>query len=114
MRLYKKNIEVTAGDMKEKITVLNLTDTPGTGGGINRSYSDDGTFRAKVEPMTESRTLEQAQLKYNQAIKVWVRDIVSPVIANVTKLRFNNENYTIHSIKNIDQQNRYLEILAYK
>lgn len=113
MRLYKKDIELTAGFMKEKITMLSLTDTPVTGGGINRSYSDGGTFRAKVEPMNESRILEQAGLKWNKCIKIWMRDLAQPLVVNESKLRFDNQNYTIHSIKNLDNQNRYLEILAY-
>lgn len=113
MRLYKKDIEITAGKMKEKLTLLSLTDTPVTGGGINRSYSDGGTFRAFVEPLNESRVLEQSALKWNKAIKILTRDIAQPLPINTSKIRFNNENYTIHSIKNLNNQNRYLEILAW-
>jgi hypothetical protein len=113
MRLFKKNIELTAGKAKERVTVMSLTDTPVTGGGIQRGYSQEGFIQCIAEPQRGSRRLEQSGLKWNKVMKLWTRDVATPSLHETKKLMIRGESYTIHSVVIIDFQDRWVEILAY-
>ncbi len=66
---------------------------------------------AKVEPRTESRVLDAAQLEYTTPFKIYCR--YDAAINNKSILEYKGLDLTIHSCVNISGLNRYFEILAY-
>ncbi len=80
-------------------------------GGYVISIATEKQIFARVEPKTESRVLDAAQLEYETAYKIYCR--YDPQITNNSYLGYKGLRLTIHSCVNISGLNRYLEILAY-
>lgn len=111
MKLTKKN-SINAGDLKDRLTLLIPSATNDGRGGKTVTYSDYATVWCKASPANNSRTLQEAQLVFNDSFRFTIRYSEVPVTAN-WKIRFNGKDYTIHTVDDIENRYQYLSILAY-
>ena len=111
MKLVRKN-SIEAGDLKDRCTLLIPIAINDGRGGSATAFSTYAEVWCKAMPSTDSRTLEQAQVIFNEAIKFTIRVNEIPIKSN-WKIIFNGKTYTIHAINDIDTRYQYLSILAY-
>lgn len=103
------------GSLSKRITFQKRTTTTDSQGGRAESWADVVTVAAKVNSKEYSRALEAQQETYNQAYDIFIRASISQLISPVDyRIRYNGKLLTIHSILDLDEQNRYYKILAYR
>ena len=111
MKLIRKNT-ISAGSLKDRLTLLMPTVTPDGRGGSSTVYSTEYAVWCKATPANNTRALDEAQVIYYDAFRFTVR--TSELNLNGTwKIRFNGREYTIHTIDDIENRYQYLSILAY-
>lgn len=102
---------ISAEDLKERITVVSYTVASDGEGGTTKTQSATNTVWGQLTPLSQSRALNEMQLAFNKAVRVYVR--YPCAITTDDKILFDSEYYTIHSILDIDNQHQYLKIIAY-
>lgn len=103
--------QISAEDLKERITIVSYTVASDGEGGTTATQSTTATVWGQLTPLSQSRALNEMQLAFNKAVRVYVRYPCS--ITTDNKILFDGEYYTIHSILDIDNQHQYLKIIAY-
>jgi len=103
--------QIAAEDLKERITIVSYTVASDGEGGTTQTQSTTNTVWGQLTPLSQSRALNEMQLAFNKAVRVYVR--YPCVITTDDKILFDGEYYTIHSILDIDNQHQYLKIIAY-
>jgi SPP1 family predicted phage head-tail adaptor len=111
MKITKKNT-ITAGDLKDRLTLLIPTVVSNGRGGSTITYSDYATVWCKAQPYRNSRTLQEAQLIFNDSFNFIIRYSEVPITA-AWMIRFNGADYTIHTIDDVENRYQYYSILAY-
>lgn len=115
MRLYTTRPTITADDLKDQLTLQSPV------------YGDDGrggkpiaSWETVIEDMwcqvkgaNGNRSLQEAQLTFNEAKIFRVRYPDDFVITADMRVVFQGKNFTIHAQDDIDNKFRYVEILAY-
>ena len=112
MRLgSKKSNYVDANTMYSEIGLYVPTITADGQGGYTTTYALQEVVFGDFRPMDESRKLMDAQITYTRAAKLFIRYDVT--ITNNYKIEAEGETYVIHSLKDVENQFRYYEILMY-
>ena len=111
MKLSVTKNTIDIGQLRNQITFLIPTQTVGERGNITLTYPTTKTVYARVTPGGNDRSLQEANLTYDEIMTVIVR--YDSDFKESWKIRFNNIQYTIHSSTNIDHYNRFIEILCY-
>jgi SPP1 family predicted phage head-tail adaptor len=112
MKLNRRSGQITAGDLKDRLTLKSPTYTPDGQGGNTVTYSDYGVVWCMAKPATNTRALEQAQLIFNDAMRFTIRVSQVPITAD-WQIVFNDNTFIIHTIDDIEGRHQYLSILAY-
>ncbi len=112
MRLgSKKSNYVDANTMYSEIGLYVPTITADGQGGYTTTYALQEVVFGDFRPMDEIRKLMDAQITYTRAAKLFIRYDVT--INNNYKIEAEGETYVIHSLKDVENQFRYYEILMY-
>ena len=112
MRLgSKKSNYVDANTMYSEIGLYVPTITADGQGGYTTTYALQEVVFGDFRPMDENRKLMDAQITYTRAAKLFIRYDVT--ITNNYKIEAEGETYVIHSLKDVENQFRYYEILMY-
>lgn len=90
---------------------LGQTDTAGTTRTAGTCYTD----WCKVEQISNSRRLQEAQIVFEKAYKITKRHYDErPIVASVTEIEYNDQTLSIHDVKFIKEgRTTYEEILCY-
>ena len=107
----KKENYVDANTMYSEIGLYVPTITADGQGGYTTTYALQETVFGDFRPMDESRKLMDAQITYTRAAKVFIRYDVT--ITNNYKILAEGDTYVIHSLKDVENQFRFYEILMY-
>ena len=107
----KKSNYVDANTMYSEIGLYVPTITADGQGGYTTTYALQEVVFGDFRPMDENRTLMDAQITYTRAAKLFVRYDVT--ITNNYKIEAEGETYVIHSLKDVENQFRFYEILMY-
>lgn len=102
---------IAAEDLKERITFVSYTTASDGEGGTTPTQDTTNTVWGQLTPLSQSRALNEMQLAFNKAVRVYVRYPLA--VTTDDKILFDGEYYTIHSILDIDNQHQYLKIIAY-
>jgi SPP1 family predicted phage head-tail adaptor len=102
---------IAAEDLKERITFVSYTVASDGEGGTTPTQDATNTVWGQLTPLSQSRALNEMQLAFNKAVRVYVRYPLA--VTTDDKILFDGEYYTIHSILGIDNQHQYLKIIAY-
>ena len=112
MRLGSKKANyVDANTMNSEIGLYVPTRTSDGQGGFTTTYALQEVVFGDFRPMDESRKLQEAQITYTRAAKLFIRYDVT--ITNNYKIEAEGETYVIHSLKDVENQFRFYEILMY-
>jgi SPP1 family predicted phage head-tail adaptor len=112
MKLNRRSGIITAGDLKDRATLLSPTYTVDGQGGNTITYAQYGVVWCMAKPATNSRTLQEAQLVFNEAMKFTIRYSEVAITAD-WRIEFNGRTFIIHTLDDIENRYQYLEILAY-
>ncbi len=111
MRRRTKNI----GKFLHKVTAQDFTTTSDGAGGLTQTWADTHTFYADIEPLRGNEGLEAEQLIGKKSFKFTTRyssEVAS--IDNETRIKFGTRYFNIHSIINMNEENEFLEIMAWE
>jgi SPP1 family predicted phage head-tail adaptor len=112
MILNRKTTSITAGDLKDRLTLLMPSATSNGRGGSTTTYSDYSEVWCKAIPANSSRELAESQLTFYDAFVFTIRYSSVPITAD-WHITFKDRTYTIHTLDNIESRNQYWRILAY-
>lgn len=96
----------------EPIIVMEPTTITDGEGGFSVSYNIGSTIWGRFIPLGQDRQLISAEVTFTDSARVYVR--IPLTIDNTYKLRINGLDYTIHSIKNLENRYQYYEITIYR
>ena len=112
MRLGSKKANyVDANTMNSEIGLYAPTRTSDGQGGFTTTYALQEVVFGDFRPENQNRTLQEAQITFTRMAKLFIRYDVT--ITENYQIDAEGERYTIHSIKDVENQFRFYEILMY-
>jgi SPP1 family predicted phage head-tail adaptor len=112
MRLGSKKANyVDANTMYAEIGLYVPTRTSDGQGGFTTTFALQEVVFGDFRPENENRALLEAQLSFTRSAKLYIRYGVT--INNNYQIDVEGDRYTIHSIKDVEDQYRFYEILMY-
>jgi SPP1 family predicted phage head-tail adaptor len=111
LRRRTKNI----GKFLHKVTAQDFTTTSDGAGGLIQTWADTHEFYAEIEPQTGREALEAEQLIGKKPYKFTTRyssEVAS--VGNESRLEFGTRYFNIHSVVNLNEENEFLQILAWE
>jgi len=107
----KKGNYVDANTMYTEIGLYVPTSTSDGQGGYETTFALQEVVFGDFRPENENRALLEAELSFTRSAKLFIRYDVT--INNNYQIEAEGEMYTIHSIKDVENQFRFYEILMY-
>ena len=107
----KKGSYVDANTMNSEIGLYVPTSVSDGQGGYTTTFALQEVVFGDFRPENENRALLEAQLSFTRSAKLFIRYDVT--INNNYQIEAEGEMYTIHSIKDVENQFRFYEILMY-
>jgi SPP1 family predicted phage head-tail adaptor len=80
-------------------------------GGYTTQYTLQQTVWGDFRPQEQNRALLESELSFTRMAKLFIRFDI-PITDNY-KLEVEDQMYTIHSIKDVDNAHRFFEIIMY-
>jgi SPP1 family predicted phage head-tail adaptor len=112
MRLGSKKANyVDANTMYSEIGLYVPTMVSDGQGGFTTTFALQEVVFGDFRPENENRALLEAQLSFTRSAKLYIRYGVT--INNNYQIDVEGDRYTIHSIKDVEDQFRFYEILMY-
>ena len=112
MILGRRSYTISAGQLKDRLTLLMPSATSDGRGGSRTTYSDYATVWCQAKNANNSRELAESQLTFVDAQIFIIRVSAVPITAN-WHIRFQGRDYTIQTILDIENRYQYYKILAY-
>jgi SPP1 family predicted phage head-tail adaptor len=81
-------------------------------GGYTTTFALQTTVWGDLRPDNQSRAVDESELQFDQRSVLYIRFGVN--INDSYEVEVEGDRYTIHSIKNVENQNRFLELIIYK
>jgi SPP1 family predicted phage head-tail adaptor len=103
---------VDANTMTREVLIYAPTRTSDGQGGFTTTFALQSTVWGDLRPDNQIREIDQSELQFDQRNRLYVRYGVT--INDSYEVEIESERYTIHSIKNVENQNRFLELIIYK
>ena len=112
MRLGSKKANyVDANTMYSEIGLYVPTRVSDGQGGYTTTFALQEVVFGDFRPQDENRSLLESELSFTRSARLFIRYDVT--INNTYKIEAEGEMYTIHSIKDVENQFRFYEILMY-
>ena len=108
--LHKDNY-VDANSMNRQVYLFRCVKVADNQGGYETFFELKETVWGDFRPQDQNRTLLDSSITFNRSAKLFIRYDVE--IYDDYKIQVEDEIYTIHSIKNVDNARRFYEILMY-
>jgi len=99
-----------AGLLRKRITLQRSTSTQDSYGADNVTWADVGGRWASVEPLS-GREFEDGQQNVSRIEARFITRYTTGITSK-NRIVFNNENYQVESVTNLNQRNREMEILC--
>jgi SPP1 family predicted phage head-tail adaptor len=106
-------VKLNTGDLKHRVVFKQPTSSLNDELGEERTYATAFTVWAAVRNFNQFRTTEANATELIGSLDFYVR--YSSQVENVTKdwlLEYKAEDYTIHEIENVDQENVFFRFTA--
>jgi len=107
----KKGNYVDANTMYTEIGLYVPTSTSDGQGGYETTFALQEVVFGDFRPQEENRALLEMELSFTRSAKLFIRYDIT--INNNYQIEAEGEMYTIHSIKDVENQFRFYEILMY-
>lgn len=101
-------------NLRDRIEILSITGTVDASGHLDEGITVLKETWADFVPMSERRALEQGQVLGNRPALIYLRVLSFPELNNDHFIRWRDNIYTIHSVKNLDARDVYFEVIAFE
>jgi len=113
MKLGKaKSDYIDANTMTREVNIYTSQRASDGQGGYTTTFTLTSTVWGDLRPDNKVRELDDLELAFDQRNKLYIRWGAS--IQDDDEVEIENERYTIHSIKDVENQHRFLELIIYK
>lgn len=102
---------IDANTMTRQVEIYAPTRTSDGQGGYTTTFTLQDTVWGDLRPDNQSRAVDDSELQFNQRNRLYIRFEVN--IDDSYEVDVEGSRYTIHSIKNVEDQNRFLELIIY-
>jgi SPP1 family predicted phage head-tail adaptor len=103
---------IDANTMTREVLIYAPTRTSDGQGGYTTTFALQSTVWGDLRPDNQVREIDQSELQFDQRSRLYIRFGVT--ILDSYEVEIEGDRYTIHSIKNVENQNRFLELIIYK
>jgi SPP1 family predicted phage head-tail adaptor len=103
---------VDANTMTREVLIYAPTRTSDGQGGFTTTFALQSTVWGDLRPDNQVREIDQSELQFDQRNRLYIRFGVT--ILDSYEVDVEGSRYTIHSIKNVENQNRFLELIIYR
>ena len=103
---------VDANTMTREVKIYAPTRVSDGQGGYTTTFALQTTVWGDLRPDNQSREIGESELQFDQRSVLYIRYGVT--INDSYEVDVEGSRYTIHSIKNVENQNRFLELIIYK
>ena len=103
---------VDANTMTRQVEIYAPTRTSDGQGGYTTTFTLQSTVWGDLRPDNQSRAVDDSELQFNQRNRLYIRFEVN--IDDSYEVDVEGDRFTIHSIKNVEDQNRFLELIIYR
>ena len=103
---------VDANTMTRQVEIYAPTRTSDGQGGYTTTFALQSTVWGDLRPDNQSRAVDDSELQFNQRNRLYIRFEVN--IDDSYEVDVEGDRFTIHSIKNVEDQNRFLELIIYR
>lgn len=104
----KKGYDVNSSTMTRRVDLYAPTTVTDGEGGYTTTFTLQETVWGDFRPARSTRTLLESELTFYQDAKVYIR--YGTTITEDYQIFVEGKTYTIHSINDVDNQHRFLEI----
>lgn len=113
MKLGKaKSDYIDANTMTREVKIYAATKSGDGQGGYTTVFTLQSTVWGDLRPDNKVREIDDLEIAFDQRNRLYIRYGVN--IQNNYKVEIEGQTYTIHSIKDVENQHRFLELIIYK
>lgn len=103
---------IDANTMTREVKIYAATRVSDGQGGYTTSFALQTTVWGDLRPDNKVREIDESELQFDQRKRLYIRYGVT--IQNDYEVEVENVRYTIHSIKDVENQHRFLELIIYR
>ena len=103
---------IDANTMTREVGIYAATRVSDGQGGYTTTFALQTTVWGDLRPDNQSREIGESELQFDQRSVLYIRYGVT--INDSYEVDVEGDRYTIHSIKNVENQNRFLELIIYR
>jgi SPP1 family predicted phage head-tail adaptor len=103
---------VDANTMTREVKIYAATRTSDGQGGFTTTFALQSTVWGDLRPDNQVREVGESELQFDQRNRLYIR--FGAAITDSDEVEVEGDRFTIHSIKNVENQNRFLELIIYK
>ncbi len=98
------------GQLRVRLTIQTFTETQDDTHRTRKVWADYKIVWAKIEPVKGLVMLDTKQVGVGVTHKVWIRYL--PHITTEKWILFDSRRFRIRAVRNLDERNRFLELLC--
>lgn len=103
---------VDANTMTREVKIYAATKTSDGQGGYTTTFALQSTVWGDLRPDNQNRAIDDLELQFDQRNRLYIRYGVT--INDSYEVEIDSVRYTIHSIKDVENQHRFLELIIYR
>lgn len=103
---------IDANTMTREVKLYAATRVSDGQGGFTTTFALQSTVWGDLRPDNQDRAVDESELQFDQRNRLFIRYGVT--INDSYEVEIEGSRYTIHSIKNVENQNRFLELIIYR
>lgn len=113
MKLGKaKSVYVDANTMTRQVLVYAPTRVSDGQGGYTTTFALQSTVWGDLRPDNKAREVDESELAFDQRAVLYIRYGIT--INENYEVEVEGSRYTIHSVKDVENQHRFYELIIYR
>lgn len=102
---------IDANTMTRQVLLYAPTRVSDGQGGYTTTFALQSTVWGDLRPDDKNRGIEESELQFDQRNRLYIRYGVT--IGNNYEVEIDGDRFTIHSIKDVENQHRFYELVIY-
>ena len=103
---------IDANTMTREVKIYAATQASDGQGGYTTTFALQSTVWGDLRPDNKAREIDESELQFDQRMRLYIRYGVT--IENDYEVEVEGVRFTIHSIKDVENQKRFLELIIYR
>lgn len=113
MKLGKaKSVYIDANTMTRQVLVYAPTRVSDGQGGYTTTFALQSTVWGDLRPDNKAREVDESELQFDQRAVLYIR--YGLTINENYEVEVEGSRYTIHSVKDVENQHRFYELIIYR